>query len=273
MKLSSLLVAVLLIVSPVVFAQHSSGGGSSSGGSSSSSSSSGGSHSSYSSGSSSGSYSSSSHSSSSASPTSHSSGLAFRGSTAGSTAKPQSEKNARVQDHNAAVSSKNPQPAHRGLIAFLRHPFRKPAPQPAEADRRRPICKGKTCQCPPGETAGKNGGCVVSVATNNLCRQGRYWDTAACSPAYRCLANQYWNGVFCVAAADDCATIEARASALANELRGIDGQMQTACANNRSAPDCSELTQSHEGARQRYQMLWNQAASSCRTRLLDPLSL
>jgi hypothetical protein len=271
MKLSSLLVAVLLILSQVVFAQHSSGGGSSSGGSSSSSSSSGASHSSYSGGSSSSSYSSSSHSSSSASATSHSSGSAFRGSTAGSAARPQSEKNARVEDHNAAVSSKNPQPAHRGLIVFLRHPFRKPAPQPAEADRRRPVCKGKTCRCPPGETAGKNGECVVSVATNNLCRRGRYWDTAACSPAYRCLPNQYWDGAFCIAAGDDCATIEARA--LANELRAIDGQIQTACSNNRSAPDCSELTQSHEGARQRYQMLWNQAASGCRTRLLDPLSL
>lgn len=273
MKLSSLLVAILLIVSSVVFAQHSSGGGSSSGSSSSSSSSSGASHSSYSNGSSSGSYSSSSHSSSSASAINHSSGSASRGSPAGSAAKPQNEKNTSVQGHNAATSSKNPQPAHRGLIAFLRHPFRKPALQTAEADRRRPICKGKTCQCPPGETAGKNGECVVSVATNNLCRQGRYWDTAACSPAYRCLANQYWNGAFCIAAADDCAALEARASALANEVRGIDGQMQTPCANDRSAPDCSELTQSHERARQRYQMLWNQATPSCRTRLLDPLSL
>lgn len=268
MRLSSLVVAVLLFVSPVLFAQHSSGGGSSSGGSSSGGSSggasgSGGSHSSYSGGSSSGGSSLSSRSSgSSGSSSSHSSGgSASRGSSAGSAATRSRAQSSRsgggdairepgkigVQDHKAVESGKNPQPEHRGLFAFLRHPFRRHAPKPAKADLRRPICKGKLCPCPSGETSAKNGRCIASGDTSdhNLCRRG-----------------EFWNGEGCVSSSlfgsDDCSNLALALNRQARQSQLTESLRQTSCSRDAAAQECSELTAKSQVETTRYRLLQQQ---------------
>jgi len=49
--------------------------------------------------------------------------------------------------------------------------------------------------------------------------------------------------------------------------------MEAACSNDPYGQDCMGLTQGHDGAVQRYEMLMNEAPVSCRTMLPDPLSL
>ncbi len=314
MRLSSLVVAVVLLVSPAVFAQHSSAGGSSSAGSSGGSSgaashagSSGGSSAGSSSHSSGGSASSSSHSSggsashsssarssSTGSSASHSSAQPSRANNAGAIREPN---NARVQGSKTTELGKNPQPEHKGFIAFLRHPFWKHEPKAAEADLRRPICKkepcrepepkppapvesnlrqpvckDKSCVCPPGQVHGNNGACLASVAMNNFnrCQPGQHWDGAACRSG--CGATEHWNGISCVVASDECAVIRARAESLASELRGYKGRTQIACVSNPLGQECSNLTQNRDAAVLRYRSLMNEAPVNCRAALPDPLS-
>jgi len=72
---------------------------------------------------------------------------------------------------------------------------------------------------------------------------------------------------------NDCATIDARAASLANEVRGARAQMQNACSNNSSGQECGALKQSYDGAVERYRMLLNEAPVNCRGTLADPISL
>jgi hypothetical protein len=82
-----------------------------------------------------------------------------------------------------------------------------------------------------------------------------------------------WDGAACASTTDDCAMFSSRAATLANELRGIKGEMQMACSNDPSAQQCGELTLSHDGAISRYRMLLNEAPATCRSLLPDPSSL
>jgi hypothetical protein len=70
----------------------------------------------------------------------------------------------------------------------------------------------------------------------------------------------------------ECATINARAASLANEVRAAKAQMQSACANN-SAQECGGLKQNYDGTVERYRMLMNEAPTNCRSLVPDPLSL
>jgi hypothetical protein len=332
MRLSSVVVAVILFFSPAALAQHSSGGGGSSssgssggsshsssgggssGGSSHASSSSGGSNHSAGTHSSAGSHSSNAHNSGSNSsshnsaassgsrsngPPARSGTVVSRGDNTRTTREPVRKP---VQAKENAASAKTAQPAKRSFFSFLRHPFHKspkpaeadlrrpvckgedckkpmpkpPAPAPVfvESDLRRPICKGKACQCPSGETPGKNGGCVVAPTINGPCAAGQSSIGGACVAAsHQCQANEHWNGTSCVLRQADCATIEARAASLTNEVRGAKTQMQNGCSNSSAGQDCSALKQNYDGAVERYRMLLNEAAPNCRSMLVDPLSL
>lgn len=201
--------------------------------------------------------------------------------------------------------SQTAQPEKRSFFSFLRHPFgrpkaksvdatlaeadlrrpvckkgpcKEPAPKPVppvESNLRKPVCKGKECGCPPGEAAGKNGACVAAPVNNiGVCGAGEYWNGGAClSSAGQCSANEYWNGASCMAPQAQCGTLDARAAMLASEVRGARAQMQSACANNSSAMDCSNLKVNYDGAIERYRMLLNEAPANCRALLPDPLSL
>jgi hypothetical protein len=301
MRLASVAVAVLLLFSPLLFAQHSSAtgsssGGSSSGGSSNSTSSSGSSHGSSSGGSSggssSGSASSSSHSggasassnnhaasgsgtrNSSADPATHGAGPASttRNLSTQPATRRQVDNNVHVRNHGIA-DPKNKQPEHRGFLARLRHPLRK-APTATEADLRRR-------KCPPGQSAGKNGSCVSTPAlanTASACQANAAWNGSVCTG--HCKPGESWSGTECViqsevfgSTADQCAMFSSRANLLAVEARSIHRDMDAACNKDPYGQECMRLTQSHDGAVQRYEMLMNEAPLSCRAMLPDPLSL
>jgi hypothetical protein len=156
---------------------------------------------------------------------------------------------------------------------------KKPAPKPpetaalVESDLRRPVCKGKACACPPGEVQGKNGGCVAAPTNNSSCVAGQSGNDGACAAsAHPCSPGTSWNGTSCGARQAECATINARAASLANEVRAAKTQMQSACSNN-SAQECGGLTQNYDGAVERYRMLMTEAPTNCRSLVPDPLSL
>jgi hypothetical protein len=165
----------------------------------------------------------------------------------------------------------------------LRRPICKDGPckevvpkPPVESDLRRPVCKDKPCACPPGEVLGKNGGCIASNPTNgsDQCGTGQYWNGATCTVITRtCQPNEYWNGVACVNLQTECATINASAALTANEVRAARAQMQSACMDDPSGQECSNLKQSYAAAIERYRMAISGAPANCRAMLPDPLSL
>jgi len=290
MRLSGLVVASILLVPPALFAQHSSA-------SSSSSSSTSSSASSHSGGSSGGSSGGASHASSSAGASHNSSsgsssaaGRATGGhaSAGGGSANPHSPASGSPNStdttrtiHEPAINrsptkekdssaTKTTQPEKKGFLSFLRHPFHKPEPKHKPKPKPEPepipvvpdlraVCKHKPCAvCPPGQSAGKNGTCVTPSPT---------------LASARCRAGMVWDGAACASTTDDCAMFSSRAATLANELRGIKGEMQMACSNDPSARQCGELTLSHDGAISRYRMLLNEAPATCRSLLPDLSSL
>jgi hypothetical protein len=60
---------------------------------------------------------------------------------------------------------------------------------------------------------------------------------------------------------------------LANELRGIKSDQESACSQDPGGQQCSELTTQHDGALSRYRVLLNESPSTCRVMLPDPASL
>ena len=147
-----------------------------------------------------------------------------------------------------------------------------PKPTPAESDLRRP-CLKEPCTCSPGRTLTK-GGCVTTVVDNSgQCQAGQVWNGGSCLGAVQCPANAYWNGVNCTPNGAECATINSRAAADINELRGLRARTREACSQDPSGQECSDLTQELDGATLRYRMLLNEASPTCRTTLPDPDSL
>jgi len=146
-----------------------------------------------------------------------------------------------------------------------------------ESDLRRRICKEGPCaECPPGVSKGKNGTCVATAApadtASTLCPPNESWNGSSCIATAQCRPGESWNGVECVNPTQ-CATFGARANLLTAEARGISADMQAACFKDPYGQECIRLTQSHDGAVQRYRMLLNEAPVGCRTMLPDPLSL
>jgi hypothetical protein len=298
MRLSSLVVVSILLVPPALLAQHSSASSSSSGSSAShsSSSSGGASHSSSGASASHGSSSAGSHSASSHASTGSSGSATGHNSTshkspagtveARSSATPlrsgtePSRSDVRtirepvtdgLQTKEKELSTtKTPPPEKRSFFSFLRHPFRKPEPKPKPKPEPTPgpkpaepelrvICKREPCAvCPPGQP-GKNGACATNAMQPNIA-------------STRCLPNESWNGAGCVNTAQ-CATFRSRADLLTAEARGNQADMAAACSTDPNGQECSRLSQSHDGAVQRYRMLLNEAPVNCRTLLPDPLSL
>ena len=166
------------------------------------------------------------------------------------------------------------------------------SPAPPQSDLRHRICLTGPCSCPSGQSWSKNG-CVGAAPTpppieqcqpgelwsggacaaTNQCQPGEIWNGGACVPSNRCMPGQVWNGVDCIPSAGECASIDARAAMLANELRGLKAQIQQSCGQDPPAQDCEDLQLRQKGALQRYQMLLAEAGPTCRTTLADPTSL
>jgi len=126
-----------------------------------------------------------------------------------------------------------------------------------ESELRRRVCVNGACPCGPGEPVGKNG-CVAPAV------QAR---------AQQCEVGSTWNGTSCEQATTDCASIRARAAALAEELRSVKAEMQAACTNDPNGSECENARVRMEEARQRYRMLMSGASAQCRSGLPDEISL
>jgi len=187
----------------------------------------------------------------------HSSGgSASRSSKAESTPRHQIEKNPRGENNAAAGRIKNPQPEHKGFFPFLRHPFRKPAPKPAAADLRRPICKHKPCPCP---TNGEGGGCVVSPAThaNRRCQVGEYWNGGGCATLSLFRLN-------------DCRELALALDQQARQVKIAESRRRISCSRDAADQECSELTAKSQGEAARYESL-RQQYEQCRRQLFHGL--
>jgi hypothetical protein len=233
--------AVILFFSSNTVAQHSGGGGSSGGsssgsgggggshgGGSSSSGSSGGGHSSGGSSSHGSSGGSGGHSSSSGSPSSH------VGPSHSSGAHP-------VREPNSGMRSKTV-PEKRGFFSMLRHPFRKPQPEPEPklmVDLRLPICFRGPCKvCPTGLARGGGcGGAVVARYAHNACDTGRNGSA--------CLQNHF---------PYDC---NAERVALDRQQRRMNAALaaqKSACSTG-SGQDCSDRTSAAQNETSVYRTL------------------
>ena len=301
MRLSSLCVAAVLLFSSISFAQHSSGAGGSSGGGSasgggggshggssggsSSSASSGGSHTSGG-GSASGSSTHSSGGSGSGSSTHTTSGAASHVSSVHSPGSaPTSSRSSVIDSHTNRVQNNHAQSDHvqnnvrsirepntglrdkaptsekRSFFSFLRHPFRKPMPNPPlktqpVADLRRPVCyRGPCTPCPNGQPSG--GGCaaaIVPTPTHPYCTFGEIWSGGACLLQTRFL--------------DDCAVLRMTMQRQEQRMRLAESQQQNACAagSSQACMDSTSAAQSEAGfyrtLQARYRLCMQQSAST-----------
>lgn len=173
----------------------------------------GGSHSSYSGG-----------GSSSGGSATHS---ARSGSSASHSSHQPSGSNAAPAIREPGVARVPAQPEKRAFFSFLRHPFRKPQPK-TEADLQRGICakKGSCPICPAGQTAGKNGACVVSPQLL-LCRPGEYWNAGGCGVLVNFLAN-------CSLDPDE------ELMAARKNMEAAKRGMEAVCSQNPAGHECSE---------------------------------
>ena len=254
-----LALAVILLFSSNTVAQHSGGGGSSGGGSGGGSSSSGGggSHGGGSSGGSSSAGSSGSHSSGGSS--SHGSS----GSSGGHSSNSGSYSSHSGSSHSGPSHSSHSSGAHpvrepnvgmrgktwtekRGLFSILRHPFRKPQPEPEPkarltAELRRPICFHGPCKvCPTGLARG--GGCEGSVVTayaHDSCAAGRTWNGNAC------LQNHF---------PYDCNAERVAMEQQAQRMHAAEQEQQRACSTG-SGQACSDRTSASQNETSVYRTL------------------
>jgi len=266
MRLSSLCVVAVLLFSVTTFAQHSSGGGSSSGGGggssggSSSSASSGGGHSSGGSGSSSSTHSSSGSGSSSSAHTSggtasHVSSMHSPGSppalsrSSVSDAHTNRVQNDHVQNNvrsirepNTGAQGKAQILEKRNFFSFLRHPFRRPEPNPPSktkpvTDLRRPVCPRGPCSlCPPGQAhAGGCGGAFYIRHQHTHCTSGEIWNGGSCL-----LQTQFL---------DSCNALRMAMQRQEQRMRAAESQQQSACSlgSSQACMDSTSAAQSEAG--------------------------
>jgi len=248
-----LALAVILLFSSNTVAQHSGGGGSSGGSSGGGSSSSGGgSHGGGSSGGSSSAGSYGSHSSggssshgSSGSSGGHSSNSGSYSSHSGPSHSSHSSGAHPVREPNVGMRGKT-WTEKRGLFSILRHPFRKPQPEPEPkarltAELRRPICFHGPCKvCPTGLARGGGcGGSVVTAYAHDSCAAGRTWNGNAC------LQNHF---------PYDCNAERVAMEQQAQRMHAAEQEQQRACSTG-SGQDCSDRTSASQSEASAYRTL------------------
>ncbi len=289
MRLSSLCVAAVLLLSVVTFAQHSSGGGgggssssgssggssgggggSHGGGGSSSSGGSGGSHSSGGSGSSSSAHSSggsSSHASSGYSSSGHGSIAtpATHPSVNNSRPVSNSHTNNAHSNNERSVREPNPgarrieMPEKRGFFGFLRHPFRRPDPNPSPktktvTDLRRPVpcLRGPCAVCPPH--AGGCGATFYLRHEHDRCTPGEIWTGGSCL-----LQTQFL---------DSCNALRMTMQRQEQRMRATESRQQSACAagSSQACMDSASAAQSeaalYGSLQQQYQRCMQRSLAS-----------
>jgi hypothetical protein len=276
MRLSSLSVTALLLLSSATFAQHSSTGSSSS--SASSSSSGGASHSSSSASSSSSSSSSGGHSASpsSGSASFHSSGgsvsrssnarvsggaVAHTSTVSGSSSSAASSPHFNLRESNSnsnptrsirepstGMRTTTPQPEKRTFFSFLRHPFKRPQPNPeptAVANLRHRVCLSGPCLACPAGQGRIGGGCAPTASatyihTHTFCPAGEIWSGGACILQVRFL--------------DDCSSLRLLMERQAQSMQAAESARQGACSAG-STQECATLDSTAQSEANLYRTL------------------
>jgi hypothetical protein len=143
--------------------------------------------------------------------------------------------------------------------------------EPPRSGLRRRICLNRPCSCPPGKTVSKVG-CAVNPPVVP-CQTYGLSNGTLCTPLNTCAPGEIWNGLNCIASANECASIGGRAAILVSELRALKAQAQDVCGQNPSGQDCEDLKLRQREASQRCQMLVTEAGPTWQATLEGPGSL
>lgn len=236
----TLALAVILLFSSNTLAQHGAGGGGSSAGAGSSGGGGGGSHGGSSGGSASSGGGHSSGGSSSHSSTGHSSSAGSASSRSGTShSNPASNNLHSIHAPSTGSRGQAQTSQKRGFFSFLRHPVRKPEPNPAQrkpepkqpvAELRRPICfKGPCPVCPAGQVHGVSGceGTVLRDRIRRVCPAGESWINGAC-------LQQTWFQ-------DECGGLRMMMERQAQRMQSAEQDRQITCSTG-PRDQCTDLT-------------------------------
>jgi len=157
-------------------------------------------------------------------------------------------------------------------------PCKEPEPRPVEPDPRRKICKDGPCQqCPPGQSAGKDGSCApppsAKATAPQSCPSGQVWSGNQCvmgvmTGAQQCQPGQTRIGSSCQTT--DCATPTASAQNVIARLRNARQRRDDDCRQNSTMQDCQEATAQYNSVFSEYQAFLAGVPAECRIGLLDP---
>lgn len=129
-----------------------------------------------------------------------------------------------IREPNTGTQGRTQISEKRSFFSFLRHPFRKPEPNPPAktkpvADLRRPVClRGPCTLCPNGQArvGGACGAAVVPTSTQPYCSFGEIWNGGSCLLQTRFL--------------DDCAALRMTMLRQEQRMRVAESRQQSACA-------------------------------------------
>ena len=145
--------------------------------------------------------------------------------------------------------------------------------QPEDPELRRRVClNGKCNECGTGPLDKK---CPSETPQNNnvnqACQPYESWNGGGCTS--RCSAAETWNGFSCSNMAE-CAGVNARAAALADEIRAAKGGMKRECSADPDSTECTAAKAVYDDAIMRYRALIGGTTSlTCRTALGDPMTI
>jgi len=165
-----------------------------------------------------------------------------------------------IREPNSGTQGKTPISEKRSFFSFLRHPFRRPEPNPPPktqpvADLRRPVCfRGACAVCPPGQAhTGACGGAFYVRHQHTHCTSGEIWSGGSCL-----LQTQFL---------DSCNSLRMAMQRQQQRMRVAESQQQNACAagSTQSCLDSTSAAQSEAGfyrtLQERYQRCMQRSVS------------
>lgn len=147
-----------------------------------------------------------------------------------------------IREPNSGTQGKTPISEKRSFFSFLRHPLRRPEPNPPPktrpiADLRRPVCfRGPCTVCPPGQAnAGGCGGAFYVHHQHTHCTSGEIWSGGSCL-----LQTQFL---------DSCNGLRMAMQRQQQRMRVAESQQQNACAagSTQFCLDSTSAAQSEAG--------------------------
>lgn len=144
---------------------------------------------------------------------------------------------------------------------------------PVDSELRHRICLNGKCQeCSAADAkAGKCGGTAFNPNEQQNCSVNESWNGSTCIS--RCSSGMTWNGFSC-SNLNECASVNGRSAALADEIRMAKERMKRECTASPSSSECESAKIAYGDAVERYRLLRDGTTSAlCRGELLDPLTI